>query len=163
LHLVQLARARFPARAVQEGDPMRRFIAAYAILGATTLACSAAPDSTSSAQSALAAPADEVVTITGFDRQTLVLTAVNAEGETMSLQYTPDTSALAANLAGFEPPDPCFAQATAYDHQIDRGLTQALIERLVQFARFSCNAAVTLGEGNVVLSFQPVAHPPEPT
>lgn len=146
---------------------MSRFIAAYVILGAATLACSGAPgdrsESTSSAQSACETPADQVVTLTGFDRRDLVLTAVNAEGETMSLQYTADTSALAADLASFEPPDPCFAQATAYDHQIRRGLTQAVVERLAHFARFGCNASVTLGEGNVVLSFRPVPYPPQPT
>lgn len=147
---------------------MRRFLAAYVILGATTLACSGPPadrsESTSSAQSACEAPADEVVTLTGFDRHDLVLTAVNAEGETLPpLRYTADTAALAADLASYEPPDPCLAQATAWNHQIQRGLTQAVVERLAHFARFGCNASVTLGEGNVVLSFRPVPYPPEPT
>lgn len=146
---------------------MRRFIAAYAVfLGATTLACSSPPGeklaSTSSAETACRA-STEVATLIGFDRDTLVLTAVNGNGEELSIQYTGDTSAVAADLGAFEPPDPCFGQANAWNHQIGRGLTQPVIERLSHFARFTCNASVRLGEGNVVLSFQPVPYPPEPT
>lgn len=146
---------------------MRRFIAAYAIfVGATALGCSSPPGeeigSTSSAQTACGA-SSEVVTLTAFNRRTLVLTAVNGNGEVLSLQYTEDTSGVAADLASYEPPDPCLAQARAWNHQIDRGLSQAVIERMSHFAQFSCNASVRVGEGNVVLSLQPVAHPPEPT
>ncbi len=146
---------------------MRRLIAAYAIfICATALGCSSPPGekigSTSSAQTACGA-ASEVVTLTGFDRHTLVLTAVNGNGEVLSLQYTDDTSGVAADLASFEPPDPCLAQARAWNHQIHRGLSQAVIERLSHFAQFSCNASVRIGEGNVVLSYKPVAFPPQPT
>lgn len=145
---------------------MRRFIAAYAVfLGATTLACSSPPGeeiaSTSSAQTACGA-SSEVLTLTGFDRETLVLTAVNGNGKVLSIRYTADTSPVPADLASFEPPDPCIAQATAWNHQIGRGLTQAVIERLSHFARFSCNASVRL-EGNVIVRFEPVPFPPEPT
>lgn len=144
---------------------MRRLIAAFVIIGATTLACSGPPgEKLGSSSSALRAcrGSSEVLTLTGFDRETLVLTAVNADGEELSIQYTGDTSALAADLASYEPPDPCFAQATAWNHQIGRGLTQAVIERLSHLAQFSCDASVRLGEGNVVLSFRPVPFPPNP-
>ena len=145
----------------------RRFIAAYAVvIAATALGCSSSPGekigSTSSAQTACGA-SSEVVTLMGFDRHTLVLTALNGNGEVLTMQYTAETSAGAADLASFEPPDPCDAQATAWNHQIGRGLSQAVIERLSHFAQFSCNASVRLGVGNVVLSFTPVAFPPEPT
>ncbi len=144
---------------------MRRLIAAYVIIGATTLACSGPPGekiaSTSSAQTACEGPS-EVVTLTGFDRETLVLTAIDGNGRELSIRYTADTEALAADVASYEPPDPCFAQATAWNHQIGRGLTQAVIERLSHFAQFSCDASVRIGEGNVALSFRPVPFPPNP-
>jgi hypothetical protein len=145
---------------------MRRFIAAYAVfLGATMLACSSPPGekiaSTSSAQTACDVRS-EIVTLTGFDSDTLVLTVVNGDGEQLSIQYTGDTSAVAANLGEYEPPDPCFGQATAWNHQIGRGLMQAVIERLAHFAKFSCNARVSLGGDNVVLSLKPVPFPPNP-
>ncbi len=145
---------------------MRRFVAAYVIvIGATALGCSSPPGervgSTSSAQTACEG-GSQVVTLTGFDRETLVLTALNADGEELSIQYTADTTAVAADLASYEPPDPCFAQATAWNHQIGRGISRAVVERLAHFARFSCDASVQLGEGNVALSFKPVPFPPNP-
>ncbi len=147
---------------------MRRFLAAaYVILGATTLACSGPPgdttESTNSALSACDTAGCEVVTLTGFDRETLVLTGVNAAGEELSIRYTADTEALPADLGTYEPPDPCFAQATAWNHQIGPDHTEPLIERLAHFATFRCNASVTLGEGNLALSFRPVPYPPQPT
>lgn len=144
---------------------MHRFVAACSIvIGATTLACSSPPgenvESTSSAQSACEGGA-RVVTLTGFDSDALVLTGITPEGETLAIRYTADTEALAANLIEY-PPDPCLGQATAWNKQIDRGLTQAVIERLAHFASFSCSASVTLGAGNVALTFQPVAFAPAP-
>lgn len=145
---------------------MRRSIAVCVVLGATSLGCSSPPGerlgATGSALSACEAD-PEVVTLTGFSRDTLVLTAVNGDGEQLSIQYSADTTPFAADIGTFEPPDPCFAQATAWNHQVGRRLTQAVIERLAHFAQFTCNASVQLGEGNVILSFRPVAFPPEPT
>jgi hypothetical protein len=145
---------------------MHRFIAVCSIvICATTLACSSAPSekvaSTSSAQTGGCGGA-AVVTLTGFDRQTLVLTGVTADGAELTIQYTGDTLALPADLGRYTPPDPCFAQATAWNEQIDCGLTWDVVERLEHFARFDCEAAVTLGEDNGALTFQPVASTPDP-
>jgi hypothetical protein len=103
-----------------------------------------------------------VVTLTGFDRDTLVLTGVTADGAELAIQYTGDTFGLPADLGSYTPPDPCFAQATAWDNQIDFGVTRAVVERLAHFARFDCLASVTLGDENEALSFQPVASAPAP-
>jgi hypothetical protein len=142
---------------------MRRFVAACSIItSATTFACSSAPGekvaSTSSAQTGCESTA--VVTLTGFDRHTLVLTGVTADGAELAFQYTSDTWGFPADLGTYTPPDPCFAQATAWNEQVDFGLTRAVVERLEHFALFDCEASVTLGRDNEVLAFQPVASAP---
>jgi hypothetical protein len=145
---------------------MRRFVVVCSIvICGATVACSSAPGekvaSTSSAQTGGCEGAT-VVTLTGFDRYSLVLTGVTADGEELSIQYTVDTVGLPADLGTFTPPDPCFAQAVAWNEQIDFGVTRAVVERLDHFARFDCEASVTLARDNEALTFQPVASTPDP-
>jgi hypothetical protein len=144
---------------------MRRFVAVCSIfIGATTVACSSAPGekvaSTSSAQTGCESAT--VVTLTGFDRQTLVLTGVTADGAELAIQYTGDTIGLPADLGSYTPPDPCFGQATAWNEQCDFGVTRAVDQRLEHFARFECQASVTLDLDNEAITFQPVASAPAP-
>ena len=132
-------------------------------IGVTALACSSAPGekvaSTSSAQTGCESAT--VVTLTGFNRRTLVLTGVTADGAELAIQYTSDTIGLPADLGTYTPPDPCFAQATAWNNQIDFGSAhRAVVERLEHFARFECAASITLGTENEALTFQPVASAP---
>jgi len=145
---------------------MRRFVFVCSIfICGATLACSSAPGekvaSTSSAQTGGCGGA-AVVTLTGFDRYSLVLTGVTADGAELAIQYTIDTVGLPADLGTYTPPDPCFGQASAWNEQIDFGLTRAVVQRLEHFARFDCEASVTLGSDNEVLTFQPVASTPAP-
>jgi len=93
------------------------------------------------------------VTVTGFDENTRVMT-VRVGEEMLALHYTADTDALPTSVPP-EPPDPCFGQETAWNQQIGRGLTQAVIERLAHFARFQCEAQVTRGSGDEIAAFQP--------
>ena len=145
---------------------MPRFVSAVAVvIGAACIACSSPPGekvaSTSSAEST--GPSNVVVTLTGFDKHSLVLTGVTTDGAEISLRYDAETTPVAADLALYEPPDPCLAQARAWNQQIDRGLSQAVIERLAHFARFSCMASIELGPGNQAITFKPVPYPPQPT
>ena len=142
---------------------MRRFVVVCSIIiGTGTLACSGPPGekvaSTSSAQTGC--ESTTVITVTGFDRRTLVLTGVTADGTEMAMRYTDETWGLLADLGSFTPPDPCFGQATAWNEQIDFGVNRAVVERLTHFARFDCEAIVTLDTDNEVLTFQPVAAEP---
>ena len=144
---------------------MRRFVSVCSVfIAATTLACSSAPGekvaSTSSAQTGCESAT--VVTLTGFDRHTLVLTGVTADGTELAIQYTSDTVGLPADLGQFTPPDPCFGQANAWNEQIDFGLTCDVIQRLEHFARFDCDASIVLGDDNEALTFQPVGSAPAP-
>jgi hypothetical protein len=144
---------------------MRRIVAVCSIfIGATTVACSSAPrekvGSTSSAQTSC--EGSTVVTLTGFDRQTLMLTGVTADGAELAIQYTDYTIGLPADLSLYTPPDPCFGQATAWNEQVDFGVSRAVVERLEHFARFACVASVALDGDNEAITFQPVASAPAP-
>jgi hypothetical protein len=77
---------------------------------------------------------------------------------TLVLQYTDATESLPAVVLE-EPPDPCFAQQTAWNQQTGGGLTQAVVERLVHFARFACAARITVN-GGTITSFRPGLPPP---
>jgi len=148
---------------------MHRFVAVCSVfVGVAALGCSSAPNekvaSTSSAQTGCESAA--VVTLTGFNSRTLVLTGVTADGAELAIQYTTDTVGVPADLGTYTPPDPCFAQATAWNNQIDQideiglGCSRALVQRLEHFARFECAASITLGAENEALTFQPVASAP---
>lgn len=145
---------------------MTRFVAAIAVvIGAACIGCSSAPSeklaSTSSAE--CTGPSTAVVTLTGFDKHSLVLTGVTTDGAEIAIRYDADTTPIAADLGLYEPPDPCLAQARGWNQQIDRGLSQAVIERLAHFAQFSCMASIELGPGNQAITFKPVPYPPQPT
>ena len=148
---------------------MHRFVAVGSIfVGVAALGCSSAPGekvgSTSSAQTGCESAT--IVTLTGFNSRTLMLTGVTADGVELAIQYTSDTIGLPADLGTYTPPDPCFAQATAWNNQIDQvdeigfGCSHALVQRLQQFARLECAASITLGAENEALAFQPVASAP---
>lgn len=144
---------------------MHRFVAVCSVvIGVAVLGCSIAPNekvgSTSSAQTACARAT--VVTLTAFDSHTLVLTGVTADGEELTIQYTSETVGLPADLGTYTPPDPCFAQATAWNNQIDQidaigPCGRAVVQRLEHFARFECAASILLGGDDEALTFQPVA------
>jgi len=148
---------------------MHRFVAVCSIfVGVAALGCSSAPGekvgSTSSAQTGCGSPT--VVTLTGFNSRTFMLRGVTADGAELAFQYTTDTIGLPADLGTYTPPDPCFAQATAWNDQIDQideigfSCSRPLAQRLQQFARLECAASITLGAENEALTFQPVASAP---